>query len=215
MPQTPIKTTHEESVSILPDPKLSKPHEMIKTFHEIAPSKMVNELQRNDNNADKMARIRGLIIHAMLERLTLNRAQELNQFLRIAEIAPLISGLDKPALEAYWQEATGIVNHQKFVEYFDTQFFERALNEVPIIYDQQGSTVHGVIDRLIIRHDSIIFIDYKSHMQVNKDNATEIAESYLDQMKYYKEGLVRIWPDKQIRCIVIFTHCAISIELTI
>lgn len=215
MPQTPIKTSQEESVPILPDPKLSKPLKIIKTLHEIAPSKMLNELPQQDTNSDKSAKIRGIVIHAMLERLSLNRLQELNPFLSTAEMAPLISGLDKPNLEAYWQEATDIINHQQFAEYFDPKFFEQALNEVPIIYEQQGFTVHGIIDRLVIRHDSIIFIDYKSHVHVNEDNATDIADSYAEQMKYYKEGLVRIWPDKTIRCIIIFTHCALSIELTI
>jgi len=214
-PLKPAEIVKVDSVINKPDPRLSQPLVTKKVFHEIAPSKMVDEYVLHESKQSETARLRGIIIHAMLDKLSQNSKIELTQFLSRPDMASLTGGQTQETLESYWQEACKIVVHEDFVKYFNVECYDKALNEVPIIYNKDDLTVHGIIDRLVIKRDSIIFIDYKSHTHVNSDNAEEIATTYVAQMQYYKEGLARIWPDKDITSIVVFTHCAIAIELKI
>jgi ATP-dependent helicase/nuclease subunit A len=82
-----------------------------------------------------------------------------------------------------------------------------ALNEVPIIYTQQGRTVYGVIDRLLLHANELWVIDYKTHRQATGDNLAELAAPYQEQLQYYAEGVARLWPEKQVRTFLLFTRC--------
>ena len=63
--------------------------------------------------------------------------------------------------------------------------------EVPIYFKKDGTEILGRIDRLIIRSDSVDIIDYKKGEEEKK---------YIQQMQNYREGLSKIYPNKEIKC---------------
>ena len=87
-----------------------------------------------------------------------------------------------------------------------------AINETPIIYQQEGRTVHGIIDRLLLRDDEVWVIDYKSHRHATADNLARLAAPYHEQMNYYAEGMSKLWPAQRVRTFLLFTHCGGLIE---
>ena len=73
--------------------------------------------------------------------------------------------------------------------------------------------MHGVIDRLVITDTTALVIDYKTHRHATADNLQHIAEPYFSQLRYYREGIQRLWPKLPVRALLIFTACAGVVEL--
>ncbi len=153
--------------------------------------------------------IRGEIIHRMLELMT-NRNPPAR---------PLVTQVIKEAygqhmtpetLNAWLDEATTLIESPPLRWLFDPSQYLSAHNEMTINFTEGKNKVSGVIDRLVINNDSVIIIDYKTHRNVNHDNASLIAENYRGQLDMYQSGIQAIWPDKTIKKRLLFTnsgHC--------
>ena len=80
--------------------------------------------------------------------------------------------------------------------------------EVPItgvIAGQKGpEAVSGQVDRLVVREHEVIVIDYKTNRPPPARQA-DVAEAYLRQMAAYRAVLRKIWPDRPIRCVLLWT----------
>lgn len=203
-PVVPLQTTTQV------DPRLSRPLQLAPLYREIAPSRQSSGQQATGGVADEDGRLRGVIIHRMLEMLT-------NDADATPVTIPGHLGLQiEPAeLEQYWEEAKRVCRHPALQPLFNPGQFKRAFNEVPVLYQQHNSTVHGVIDRLIITDAEALVIDYKTHRHATPDNLQHIAEPYFSQLRYYREGIQRLWPSLPVRALLVFTACAGVVELPI
>lgn len=67
--------------------------------------------------------------------------------------------------------------------------------------------VHGQIDRLIIKPDEIILVDYKTNLYAPK-SVDGIAAEYLAQLGLYRLLLKKIYPDQKIRTLLIWVSNA-------
>ena len=115
---------------------------------------------------------------------------------------------DDSLLRGWWQEVQQLIHLPALKAYFDQSFYITAYNEVPIQYYLHDHFIHGFIDRLIVRNDEIIVIDYKTHRNVTQANLSMLAKPYNEQIRSYAEGVQKIWPDKAVRPYLLFTSCA-------
>jgi ATP-dependent helicase/nuclease subunit A len=76
------------------------------------------------------------------------------------------------------------------------------------MYQHNKRSVYGVIDRLIIYHENILLIDYKTH-QVEIDAELEtLADTFKNQMQLYRTAVEKLWPGLKIKSGLLFTHSA-------
>ena len=146
----------------------------------------------------------------MLELLTVagtdaeNRARVTHEFPELH---------DQDILPACWREARAIVEEPAFRFLFDATHYEDARNEVPILYRDGERDVYGIIDRLVIAHDELVLVDYKTHPQATRANVAELAQAYTRQMRLYGEGARRLWPERRLKLLLLFTACRVTVEV--
>ena len=58
-------------------------------------------------------------------------------------------------------------------------------------------------------------VDYKSHQQAAADTVATLAAGYRQQLGYYAAGITRLWPERRVRCFLLFTHCRLLHEIDI
>ena len=91
---------------------------------------------------------------------------------------------------------------------FEVIFAADSRAEVPVIGTVSGpdgpEVVSGQVDRLVVRDDEILVLDYKTN-RPPPEYATETAPAYLRQMAAYRAVLRGIWPDRPVRCALLWT----------
>ena len=161
----------------------------------------------SDTEHEDAVRTRGSAIHRLLEQLTQEPAPSRNDALQPLADELLLETADA-ALQTWWDEAVRVVRHPSLRFLFDPAAFTAAHNEMSLLYEDEGRSVYGVIDRLVITPDTVWVIDYKTHPAAHADNLARLAEPYREQMRLYARGAARLWPDKKIRPTLLFTACA-------
>ncbi|BAV33998.1 ATP-dependent exonuclease [Sulfuricaulis limicola] len=153
---------------------------------------------------------RGKVIHRMLERLTNGETHATVEKTIWQEFG---EWLEEKDFNQWWREACAVPDQADFREFFDPARYQEARNEIPILYRDGGRDVYGVIDRLVIRQEEIVLIDYKTHARATRDNVARLAEDFREQMRQYGEGARRLWPGKKLRLVLLFTACGEMVEL--
>lgn len=146
---------------------------------------------------------RGLLVHRLLQMLPDvrqdRRAAAARRYLALS-----VHGLDGDAKRAIAAEVMAVMADPGIAPLFGPD--SRA--EVPItgvIAGQKGpEAVSGQVDRLVVREHEVIVIDYKTNRPPPARQA-DVAEAYLRQMAAYRAVLRKIWPDRPIRCVLLWT----------
>jgi ATP-dependent helicase/nuclease subunit A len=73
--------------------------------------------------------------------------------------------------------------------------------EVPLIGQLGGRVVSGRVDRLVVRADSVLVVDYKT----DRLPPAEPPPAYLRQMAAYRGVLACLYPTKAVRCALLWT----------
>jgi ATP-dependent helicase/nuclease subunit A len=158
------------------------------------------------------ARQRGIVIHRMLERLTADGADR-NRAKR--QIWHEFAGdLNSDRLTDYWNEACRVIDAPDLRRFFDPTHYNEARNEVTVLYRADGRDVTGVIDRLLIRDDALLLVDYKT-LRVDTQDIATMVDRHTPQLRRYAEGLRQLWPEKPIEAVLILTTTQISISVNI
>jgi ATP-dependent helicase/nuclease subunit A len=141
-------------------------------------------------------RARGVAIHRMLELLPEVPADQRADV--AAQLAPRL-GLDS----ASTAQVLAVLAAPDFAEIFSSP----ALAEAPVsALLPDGSVLSGQIDRLLIRADEILIVDYKSGSQIPA-TPDEVPTAYLRQMAAYRWALRRIW-NRPVRAALLWTEAA-------
>lgn len=207
-PLSSESVTHTQAATIELDSYLLQAATLLPVSHEIAPSHNDNpELNshRPQATAGVSARLRGLIIHRILDKVSSQQNRDDLASELYAKFSDQISLQD---FENCWQEAITVFEHPDNAALFTPTQFRQAWNEVPLIYRQDappGNIVHGVIDRLIRYDDHLLIIDYKTRVDTSDDAADRLANDYRQQLRYYVTGIGLIWPDLSIRACILHT----------
>jgi ATP-dependent helicase/nuclease subunit A len=158
---------------------------------------------------DDMSRFqRGRLIHRLLQTLPdlpeSARAEAANRFLENPA-----HRLEPENREKIATEALDILQHPEFAAIFGPD--SRA--EVAIAGVLGEHVISGQVDRLLVEADQILVIDYKTNRPPPTSEAT-VSPVYLRQMAVYRAALQQIYPEKSVRCALLWTDIGLLMTLT-
>ncbi|MFV0431543.1 MAG: double-strand break repair helicase AddA [Alphaproteobacteria bacterium] len=142
---------------------------------------------------------RGLIIHKLLELLPQSDKKDWHMIAQhyLSQKNWQLSPSQQKQVE---QEIMTVLNHPDFTEVFHPD----ALVEVPISGIIDDNIVSGRIDRLLIKDDEILLIDFKTNRKPPQ-KVEDIPSIYIKQLNIYKKLLSDIWPNKPIKSALLWT----------
>ncbi len=70
-----------------------------------------------------------------------------------------------------------------------------------------GQRVHGTIDRLVINHERVLAVDFKTNAAV-PDTPADCPDGLLRQMGAYSHALSTLYPDREIQAALLWTRTA-------
>lgn len=98
---------------------------------------------------------------------------------------------------------------------FSDVFGEQSLAEVPVSGDLgDGRMISGQIDRLVIGHNKILIVDFKTNRPSPRDE-NAIPEAYKNQLRAYKTAMQRIFPDREILCALLWTDQPLLMQVSV
>lgn len=147
--------------------------------------------------ADTKSITRGNAIHKLLEILPAIE-KEKNK-----EVGKKILERQFPELENKDNLLDNVVNVINDPEFSDL-FGDNSRAEIEVCGKIEGKHFSGRIDRLVVRESEVLIIDYKS-TTVPPENAGQIPQEYIEQMKAYKKILQDVYRDKKIRAFLLWT----------
>lgn len=146
--------------------------------------------------------LRGKLIHTMLQYLP-ELPQE--ERYRAAEQFLALRAGEFPALERIHmaQAVCALLDHPALSALFGPN--SRA--EAPLAGVVGDVVISGRIDRLVVTEREVIIVDYKTS-RTPPASREEVPVAYVKQMQAYSSALQAIYPDKTIRCALIWTQDA-------
>jgi ATP-dependent helicase/nuclease subunit A len=145
---------------------------------------------------------RGRLVHALLQHLpdlpAASRPDAAAAYLRRPGL-----GLDDVAADALAADVLAVLAHPVLAPLFGPD--SRA--EVPLTGVVAGRVVGGLVDRLAVLPDEVLLADFKTNRAPPAaPAATPVA--YLRQMAAYRAVLRAIYPDRTVRCALVWTQGA-------
>jgi ATP-dependent helicase/nuclease subunit A len=158
-----------------------------------------------DRPFDPRARQRGVLVHALIERLPAIPADRREAAAR-AFVAARAGGLDAAMREAIVTDALSVIADPSLSPLFAPDALAEApvSGRVGIGMAGEKVAVTGQIDRLAIGADAICFADFKTSARP-PDPDKPLSPRYLSQMALYRALLAQIYPDRAIRAFMVWT----------
>ncbi|TAG09930.1 MAG: double-strand break repair helicase AddA, partial [Rhodobacterales bacterium] len=138
------------------------------------------------------AKARGNALHLLLERLPLADPSAWDTL--TTALIP-----DSPLAAALLVEARAVLDA------LPDHFTAETLAEVAVTGLWNGQQMLGSIDRLLVRPDRVLVIDYKSNSVIPRTPA-EVPEGILRQMGAYAHLLGQIYPDRRVEVAILWTR---------
>lgn len=172
--------------------------------NDIAPSPLEDE-------KEVYKRRLGDIVHSLLELLPTLAAEE-----RPAAMAEYLARpvwqLRADDQQTVAGQVTDILNHPDFGVIFGSLSRPEVSISGLIDFEGKPEILSGRIDRLVIDDKSITIVDFKNSRDI-PHNADTVPFQYVVQMASYRLALQQIYPDKEIKCALIYTQDAKLIPL--
>jgi ATP-dependent helicase/nuclease subunit A len=158
--------------------------------------------------ADDGARFkRGLIVHRLLESLPDLAASEREAAAR--------RYLARPALELSGAEQSEILSETLAViasTALSGLFGPGSRAEVPLVALSGGRVISARIDRLYISETEVLIADFKTN-RPPPERLEDVPPAYIAQMAGYRRALMDLYPERRVRCALIWTLGARLMEL--
>lgn len=151
---------------------------------------------------------RGILVHSLLEILP--RLGESDRFAAARRLIA-VRAPDLPDDEA-GELARSVVSLLTAPECAGV-FRPDSLAEVPVSGVVDDRVVNGKIDRVAVSDGEVRLFDYKSGSRV-PETVDETPEAYVYQMAAYKALMRGIYPDKTVRCFLLWTEAPKVVEIT-
>ena len=157
-----------------------------------------------------LAMARGTVIHRLLEALPAippafqndTAAQLLHQCLHEDH------SFSESERDGMIQEAVEVLKSPALAEVFA----EDALTEVGFSVTVDGQPMQGVMDRVLVRPDKVVVIDFKTNATV-PTAPEDCPEGILRQMGAYRRALATLYPDRSAEAAVLWTRTATMMPL--
>ncbi|MBK8174191.1 MAG: double-strand break repair helicase AddA [Rhodospirillales bacterium] len=143
---------------------------------------------------------RGRIVHRLLQALPELPAEERADAARHWLARP-VHDLDPVAQQELTGEVMAVLNDRRFSALFGPA--SRA--EVPVSGEIGGRIIAGQIDRLVVENDGVTILDYKSDRPA-PTAPHGVAPAYLRQMAAYRALLQQLYPNRPVRCLLLWTQ---------
>ncbi|MGF1461954.1 MAG: 3'-5' exonuclease [Maricaulaceae bacterium] len=151
---------------------------------------------------------RGRLTHALLERLPAMapqaRAAAADAYLR--RHGPEAAD----ARAAIWEAVRTVLEAPGFAAVFGPGSRAEAALAGPI--RPGGPVASGVVDRLVVGADGIWVVDYKTNRDA-VSRGEDAAPAHIAQMAAYKGVLSTLYPDRPVRCALLFTQAPALVPL--
>lgn len=170
----------------------------------LSPSRMEAPSRAAPPQLHAAARARGVLVHRLLQYLpdAPPSAQEelIAQF--SARYGAELSLAEKASVK---RQVQNLLSHPEFAPVFAPG----SVAEVPVagvVRDAQGQpvTLAGQIDRLAVLGDEVLIIDFKTGRDIPPD-ADAVPAAYRQQMDAYRRLMQDIYPEKTIKCGLLWT----------
>lgn len=156
---------------------------------------------------DPLAFRRGILIHRLLQTLP-----DLPDAAREAAAARFLArpahGLSDADREDIRRETLAVIRHPDFAPLFGPG----SAAEVPVVGRVGARVISGQVDRILVRPDAVMVLDYKTSRPAPAE-AGAVPAAYLAQMAAYRAALGRIYPGRPVRCFLLWTDRPQLMEL--
>jgi ATP-dependent helicase/nuclease subunit A len=150
---------------------------------------------------------RGILIHKLLERLP-DVPADIRAEVAEDWLARQAGDLTETMRKEILASALGVLDHPDFAALFSPQ----ALAEVPLAATVGGVVVAGTADRLLIEEARVTVVDFKTSRRPPA-TAAAIPAATLRQLAAYVAALEAIYPDREVRAGVLYTHTPALFDL--
>jgi ATP-dependent helicase/nuclease subunit A len=151
--------------------------------------------------------LRGRLVHRLLQSLPaivpVQRDAAAQRFLALP-----LHGLAAAEQQAILRETLAVLEHPDFAALFGPD----SVAEVPVVGLLGGRALSGQIDRLVVEGDSVLIVDYKTIRPVPV-SLDAVPALYLDQLAAYRAAIAAVFPDKDIRCALLWTDGPVLMEI--
>lgn len=177
------------------------------TTRQITPSRLeamdkspLNTRFMMERTEQKKAILRGNVTHKLFEILPDIQPDKRRDMARHF-IDKFGDRLDKSIRDDILTETMAIIEDSIFADIFGAN----SMAEVPVSGDMgDGTIINGQIDRLVIRDDVILIVDFKTN-RPSPTAENDVPESYKKQLKAYKTAMSRLYPARTIKCALLWT----------
>ena len=161
-----------------------------------------------DLAADPSAAERGVLIHALLERLP-DIAPGKRRAMAEQWVTKHGANFDAGQQADMIESALAVIDQPGW----DAIFAPGSMAEVPLAANLGEEVVYGIADRLLVTEDAVTVVDYKTTKRP-PETAAAIPRQTLRQMAAYVCALERIYPNRTIKAAVLYTHTPSLFELS-
>lgn len=150
---------------------------------------------------------RGIAVHQLLQILP-----DVSPELRAAAAGRLLArpmwGMTEHGRNELIREVMTILDDPAFAPLFGPG----SQAEVPIVGLVNDRALAGQVDRLFVSERDVWIVDYKTnrHPPATED---DVPPLYLRQMAAYRQALVRIYPDRNVHCVLLWTDGPVLMTL--
>jgi ATP-dependent helicase/nuclease subunit A len=150
---------------------------------------------------------RGLLIHRLLQSLP-DVPEKSRRPAAEAFLARRVWSLTPETITAIISETLAVLNHPDF----SALFGPGSKAEVPVTGLIEGYVLSGQVDRLVVKDDEVMIVDYKTNRPPPR-TADDVNPAYQFQMAAYRAALTDIYPGRKIRCVLLWTDGPFITEL--
>ncbi len=151
--------------------------------------------------------LRGILIHRLLHLLSAvpiqKREKAATRYL-LRHAAPM----DEKERQQLVTEVLNVMRNPDFADVFAPE----ALAEAPIIGIVEGKRLAGQVDRLRVTAERVLVVDFKTALPP-QDGRIPVA--YMRQMHTYQKLLEGVYPDRTVRCALLYTAQPLLIPLSV
>ncbi|MEW4466734.1 double-strand break repair helicase AddA [Parasphingorhabdus sp. JC815] len=203
-----IKATDKPMV--LPEWMFAPAPEEARPPRPLTPSDLGPDDASNPPPAQAMrdAAERGKLLHSLFERLP-DIAPEKREHIADRWLEKQKRVKDVSQRKSLIDTVMSVLNNPDWLDLFSSESFAEA--PVAAVVDQH--VISGTVDRLLITDDLITVVDFKTGRSVPQ-NAAAAPVSYLRQMAAYVAALEKIFPGREIKAALLYTHGPSLLELS-
>ncbi len=153
----------------------------------------------------------GTAVHALLELLPMLPAAERDAAAKEYLADPTLNISDSDQKNTL-KNVSAVLNDSQFGKLFGPGSRSEVSISGTVEKDGEKQMLNALIDRLVVEDKTVTIVDYKNNLKVPKD-LTEVSPEYVLQLAAYKMAIEQIYPDKDVKCALLYTREAKLIAL--